>query len=192
MKNLFAHAVAEIFLIFCLAQIDKWQNGDAFLRWVKRQHFGDFAAEEPDRGRPQQEDTPRPSPPTSDCDATSARFARAPDRTGDDRATFEPALQISREIAGRLVARFWITFETACANGFQIAIERAHERAKFRRWRFRCLPNYGERIVAQKRWSPGQQIEQNRAETINIGGRSKIGGRRLRPVRVRCNPAFRK
>ncbi len=32
-EDLLAHAVAEILLVLCLAQIEEWQHGDAFLRW---------------------------------------------------------------------------------------------------------------------------------------------------------------
>jgi hypothetical protein len=67
--------------------------------------------------------------PIWDYDATSARSALEVKPASNDRTAIEPAFQISCEISGRLVARFWITFETARTNRLQIAIERWCQRA---------------------------------------------------------------
>src|SRR5437867_3101854 len=50
--------------------------------------------------------------------------------------------------------------------------ERAHLRGRL----FRRLPNYREWVVTQKWWAASQQVEENRAEAVNIGGRGQIGG----------------
>src|SRR6185312_5119266 len=62
------------------------------------------------------------------------------DRTSHDRASVEPALQVNGEIAGRLVARFWITLEATCADSFQIAVVGVDECAQFRCRCFGGLP----------------------------------------------------
>src|SRR5213592_385571 len=88
----------------------------------------------------------------------------------------EPAFQVGCEVSGGLVARFWITFETAYTNRLQIPIERWYQRAQFGRLRFRRLANHGNRIGTQEWWTSGKHVEQNCAETVNIGSWGKIDG----------------
>src|SRR5436189_805494 len=88
----------------------------------------------------------------------------------------EPAFQVGCEVSGGLVARFWITFETAYTNRLQIPIERWYQRAQFGRLRFRRLANHGNRIETQEWWTSGKYVEQNCAETVNIGSWGKIDG----------------
>src|SRR4029453_12136905 len=87
----------------------------------------------------------------------------------------EPAFQIGCEVSGGLVARFWITSETTCTNRLQIPIQRWCQRAQFWRLRFRRLANHGNRIGTQEWWVSGKHVEQNCAETVNIGSWRDIG-----------------
>src|SRR5262249_53490456 len=95
---------------------------------------------------------------------------------GDNRTAAEPAFQIGCHISGGLVARFWITFETARTNRLQIPIERWCQGAEFGRLHFRGLANHGKRILAPGWGASGQNVEQNCAETVNIGSWGKISG----------------
>ena len=89
-------------------------------------------------------------------------------RTRDNRPAFEPALEVFGQVAGGLITRFRFAFQTARADCFQIAIQRRRECAKFGRRLLGGLLNDGKRVLSQKRRPASEQIEQNRAETVNI------------------------
>ena len=52
---------------------------------------------------------------------------------------------------------------------------RAHERAQFRCGRFRRLPNHCKCVFANERWAASQQVEENRAEAVDVGSWGEIG-----------------
>src|SRR3954469_3928166 len=57
------------------------------------------------------------------------------------------------------------------------------DRSEFRRVCFRRLPNHSQRMLAQKRRPACEQIEQDRAEAIDVGSRSDSRARSLRLLR---------
>src|SRR5947199_2274820 len=111
------------------------------------------------------------------------RFAQRQARTGGEtrRAMIDrPSSQRSRSIAkspAEAIARLRLALQTACADCLQVAIERRYERAQFRRRFFAGLLNHSQSVFAQKRRTPGEQIEQNCSETVNVCRPSKLGCR---------------
>src|SRR5438067_13002112 len=104
-ENFLAYAVAEVFLIFGRAEIDEWQDGDAFFRSLERQHFGELVAEEPNARGPKKE-TGRAcchQPPITARPAPDSH--RRQDRTSNNWPALQPTLQISSEISAGLLAR---------------------------------------------------------------------------------------
>src|SRR5437868_450592 len=95
----------------------------------------------------------------------------------NDRAPFQPAFEIDSQSACGAIARLRLALQTARADCLQIAIERGYERAQFRRRFFAGLLNHGQSVFAQERRAPGEQIEQDCSEAVNVGSRSKLGCR---------------
>ena len=90
------------------------------------------------------------------------------------------SVKIFGQIAGGAITRAGFALQTFRTDGFQIAVERWRERAQFRRRFFGGLLDDSKRVLAQE-WRPaGQEIKQDRAETVNVCRRCEFRGRSLR------------
>ena len=99
---------------------------------------------------------------------------RRRDGTRDDVAAFEPAFEVFGQIAGGAITRARFALQTFRADRFQIAVQRWHKRAQFRRRLFARLLDHRQRVLAQKWRTTGQKIEQDRAQTVDIRRRRKF------------------
>src|SRR6266542_6838864 len=80
------------------------------------------------------------------------------------------------ERSGGFVARVRITLQTATNNCLQIAIERWSERTQPWRWVRGSLMNHPKNIRTDDRRPASKKVKENRTQTINVCGRSKISG----------------
>src|SRR4029077_11345964 len=77
----------------------------------------------------------------------------------------------------RWIARLCLPLQAPRADRLQVTIQRRRDRAQFGRLAFRGLLNHSQGVFAQKRRAPGEQIEQDCSETVNVGSWSELGCR---------------
>ena len=85
---------------------------------------------------------------------------------------FEPALEIFGEIVGGGIAGAWVAFEAAGADGFEVAVGDLGKGAEFRGGRLGGLADDGKSVGAEEGRPAGEEVEEDGAEAVDIGGRS--------------------
>src|SRR5262249_16999371 len=94
--------------------------------------------------------------------------------SGDNRMSVQPPLKIVRQVTSGAVTSMRISFQAFRANCFQVAIQPWRESPQFRSWLLSRLLNGLERVLTHEWRLPGQKVEQDGTQTVDIGRRHKL------------------
>src|SRR4029453_12354912 len=110
--------------------------------------------------------TAQPFLQQADCAETAEGTHWSRNWSRDDRAVCQPAFKVFGQIAGRAITRVRFALHTFCANHFQIAVERWHKRAQFRRRLFSGLLNNSYPVLPPV-WPPAPHKIQTKSPSAN-------------------------